>query len=149
MQMRLGADPPIKADRGQHRPPQTCHSSTVNMVKYFSVDWLAQNHHNTIQGHCADMDTTLPCKPHIPCMVQPSPPPIGKSFLQIKSKAVKRFEHLGPAESCEAEDSTLCSPLDPSNCTPPSKYPASPGFEQHNRALRRRGVCNGFPSFSS
>uniref|UniRef100_A0A669CHP0 Ventral homeobox n=1 Tax=Oreochromis niloticus TaxID=8128 RepID=A0A669CHP0_ORENI len=89
------------------------------MVKYFSVDWLAQNHHNTIQGHCADMDTTLNCKPHIPCMVQPSPPPFGKGYLQIKSKAVKRFEHVGPAESCGAEDSTLCSPLDSSNCTTP------------------------------
>ncbi|KAL3972354.1 cyclin-dependent kinase 5 [Sarotherodon galilaeus] len=89
------------------------------MVKYFSVDWLAQNHHNTIQGHCADMDTTLTCKPHIPCMVQPSPPPVGKGYLQIKSKAVKRFEHVGPAESCGAEDSTLCSPLDSSNCTTP------------------------------
>uniref|UniRef100_A0A3P8QA47 Homeobox domain-containing protein n=1 Tax=Astatotilapia calliptera TaxID=8154 RepID=A0A3P8QA47_ASTCA len=85
------------------------------MVKYFSVDWLAQNHHNNIQGHCADMDTTLTCKPHIPCMVQPSPPPTGKGYLQIKSKAVKRFEHSG--------------------CTPPSKYPTSPGFKQHSRYL--------------
>ncbi|XP_004554611.3 ventral homeobox [Maylandia zebra] len=115
------------------------------MVKYFSVDWLAQNHHNNIQGHCADMDTTLTCKPHIPCMVQPSPPPIGKGYLQIKSKAVKRFEHSGPAESCGAEDSTLCSPLDSSSCTPPicdvSEYLC--GYESDRVSPDRLSVDEG------
>ncbi|XP_030604693.1 ventral homeobox [Archocentrus centrarchus] len=90
---------------------------TANMVKYFSVDWLAQNHDDSIKEHCADMDTTLTCKPHIPCMVQPNPPPFGKSYLETKTKIVKGFEYLGPAESFGPQDSALCSPLDSSNCT--------------------------------
>uniref|UniRef100_A0A3B4FBG1 Ventral homeobox n=1 Tax=Pundamilia nyererei TaxID=303518 RepID=A0A3B4FBG1_9CICH len=71
----------------------------MNMVKYFSVDWLAQNHHNNIQGHCADMDTTLTCKPHIPCMVEVGDDSEGEATQQRRlrtkftSEQVSKLEH--------------------------------------------------------
>ncbi|XP_027133842.1 ventral homeobox [Larimichthys crocea] len=88
------------------------------MVKYFSVDWLAQSHHDTAptEDHGAGMDTTPTCRPHIPCMVQPRPPTFGKSYLQPKPKASTPVKH---AESNGQQDSNLCSPLHPTSCASP------------------------------
>ncbi|XP_070834461.1 homeobox protein vent1-like [Chaetodon trifascialis] len=88
------------------------------MVKYFSVDWLAQSHHSTAptEDHGAGMDTAPTCRPHIPCMVQPRPPTFGKSYLQPKLKASKPAEHM---ESSGQQDSSLCSPLHPTSCASP------------------------------
>lgn len=89
------------------------------MVKYFSVDWLAQSHHNAArtEDQGAGMDTAPTCRPHIPCVVQPRPPAFGKSYLQPKPKASKPVEHV------EQQDSNLCSPLHPTSCASPSKWP--------------------------
>uniref|UniRef100_A0A3B4YBD1 Ventral homeobox n=1 Tax=Seriola lalandi dorsalis TaxID=1841481 RepID=A0A3B4YBD1_SERLL len=61
------------------------------MVKYFSVDWLAQSHHTSTptEDHGAGMDTAPTCRPHIPCLVQPRPPTFGKGYLQPKPKPSK------------------------------------------------------------
>lgn len=52
------------------------------MVKFFSVDWLAQSHQQeraVVHAH----------RPHVPCMVQPRAPTFGQSSLQAKPKAWK------------------------------------------------------------
>lgn len=92
-----------------------------NMVKYFSVDWLAQSHQHTTltEDHDAGTDTAPTCRPHIPCMVQPRPPTLGKSYLQLKAKAPKLAEHMEPESS--GLDSSLDSPLHPTSCSSPSK----------------------------
>ncbi|XP_038593564.1 ventral homeobox [Micropterus salmoides] len=91
------------------------------MVKYFSVDWLAQSHHNTdtTEDHGAGTDTAPTCRPHIPCMVQPCPPTYGKSYLQPKPKASKPIEHMEQVESGGILDSNLCSPFHPTSCASP------------------------------
>uniref|UniRef100_A0A4W6D9D9 Ventral homeobox n=1 Tax=Lates calcarifer TaxID=8187 RepID=A0A4W6D9D9_LATCA len=65
------------------------------MVKYFSVDWLAQSHHNTApaETHGAGTDPAPTCRPHIPCVVQPRAPSFGKGYLQPKPKPSKP-EHM-------------------------------------------------------
>uniref|UniRef100_A0A3P8S5A5 Ventral homeobox n=1 Tax=Amphiprion percula TaxID=161767 RepID=A0A3P8S5A5_AMPPE len=100
------------------------------MVKYFSVDWLAQSHHSdaTPEEHRAGMDTAVTCRPHIPCMVQPSPPTFGKSYLQPKPKSSKPAEHMEPVERNGDQDSSLCSPLQPINCSSPSKFSETSGY---------------------
>ncbi|XP_077438602.1 ventral homeobox [Vanacampus margaritifer] len=64
------------------------------MVKYFSVDWLAQSHRESTleENEGSAMDSVHTCKPHIPCMVQPSPPAYGKSYVQPKPKSSKKME---------------------------------------------------------
>ncbi|XP_049591716.1 ventral homeobox [Syngnathus scovelli] len=68
------------------------------MVKYFSVDWLARSHHDKAleekEGAAIAMDSVTNCKPHIPCMVQPSPPAYGKSYVQPKPKSAKPAEPM-------------------------------------------------------
>ncbi|XP_037127330.1 homeobox protein vent1-like [Syngnathus acus] len=68
------------------------------MVKYFSVDWLARSHHDKAleekEGAAIAMDGVANCKPHIPCMVQPSPPAYGKSYVQPKPKSSKPAEPM-------------------------------------------------------
>ncbi|XP_042358556.1 ventral homeobox [Plectropomus leopardus] len=90
------------------------------MVKYFSVDWLAQSHHHTTaaEERGAGTDTAPTCRPHIPCMVQPRPPTFGKGYLQPKPKASKLAEHLEQVES-SGQDSSLCSPSHPTSCASP------------------------------
>uniref|UniRef100_A0A3B5A3Y2 Homeobox protein vent1-like n=1 Tax=Stegastes partitus TaxID=144197 RepID=A0A3B5A3Y2_9TELE len=88
------------------------------MVKYFSVDWLAQSHHSgsMTEEHGAGMDTVPTCRPHIPCVVQPSPPTFGKGYLQPKPKSSKPAEHTEHVERNRDQDSNLSSPLHPANC---------------------------------
>uniref|UniRef100_A0A3Q2DMD7 Ventral homeobox n=1 Tax=Cyprinodon variegatus TaxID=28743 RepID=A0A3Q2DMD7_CYPVA len=57
------------------------------MVKYFSVDWLAQSHHSRAAKE--EQRAALTHRPHIPCMVQPSAPVFGKGYLQPKPKSSK------------------------------------------------------------
>nr|XP_061794118.1 homeobox protein vent1-like [Nerophis lumbriciformis] len=59
------------------------------MVKYFSVDWLARSHHD---NPLEDKESVPACRPHIPCMVQPSPPAYGKTCVQPKPKSFKPTE---------------------------------------------------------
>lgn len=80
------------------------------MVKYFSVDWLSQSHHDSnTQPEESQTDTTF--KPHVPCMVQPRAPAFGKGYLQRKPKAVKNVD---------VEKEGLFSPS--SSCASPSKF---------------------------
>ncbi|XP_029306158.1 ventral homeobox [Cottoperca gobio] len=114
---------PIKADPGQGQPPHSpfdirwiyrSPNSTANMVKYFSVDWLAQSHQHIAQT----VETAPTCRPHIPCMVQPRPPTFGKGYLQPKPKSSKTVEHMEPVESSR-QDTSLCSPFHPTSCASP------------------------------
>ncbi|KAA8584042.1 hypothetical protein FQN60_015250 [Etheostoma spectabile] len=93
------------------------------MVKYFSVDWLAQSHQQTartVEGHGAGVDTSPTCRPHIPCMVQPRPPAFGKGYLQPKPRASKPDEPTEPAGRESGHDSSLmCSPFHPTSCASP------------------------------
>ncbi|GAA6225209.1 homeobox protein pv.1-like [Lates japonicus] len=91
------------------------------MVKYFSVDWLAQSHHNTApaETHGAGTDPAPTCRPHIPCVVQPRAPSFGKGYLQPKPKPSKPAEHMEPVEISRPLDSSLCSPLHSTNCVSP------------------------------
>lgn len=141
----------IKADRRQELQPHIpsdiwwiyrSPSSTANMVKYFSVDWLAQSHHDTAptEDHGAGMDTTPTCRPHIPCMVQPRPPTFGKSYLQPKPKASTPVKH---AESNGQQDSNLCSPLHPTSCASPSKYTKNWELQTNNSALTQTRCLTG------
>ncbi|XP_077352226.1 ventral homeobox [Festucalex cinctus] len=68
------------------------------MVKYFSVDWLARSALEEKDGAATDSVPT--CKPHIPCMVQPSPPSYGKSYLQPKHKSSKPMETFLHSTRC-------------------------------------------------
>ncbi|XP_041803987.1 ventral homeobox [Chelmon rostratus] len=114
------------------------------MVKYFSVDWLAQSHHNTAptEEHGAGMDIAPTCRPHIPCMVQPRRPAFGKCYLQPKPKASKPVEHM---ESSGQRDSSLCSPLHPTSCASPiseiSGY--SSGYESEAASSECLSVDDG------
>ena len=121
MQMVGEGRGPIKAASGQelasHSPfdiPWINRSLSSSMVKYFSVDWLAQSHEHT----AVTEDAAPACRPHIPCMVQPCPPTFGKSYLQPKPRATK------PVESVESsgQDANLCSPFHPTSWTSPSKF---------------------------
>ncbi|XP_044070672.1 ventral homeobox [Siniperca chuatsi] len=116
MQIAARARAPIKADPAQgllpRAPSDTWRiyrslSSTANMVKYFSVDWLAQSH------------AAPTCRPHVPCMVQPRPPAYGKSHLQPKPKASKPAGRMEPVESSGHQESSLRSPSHPSSCASP------------------------------
>ncbi|XP_019737461.1 ventral homeobox [Hippocampus comes] len=77
------------------------------MVVYFSADWLAQSHHDSAleEKEGAGKGNLLHCKPHIPCMVQPSPPGYGKSYLQPKPKSFKPQEPVATS----ASHSTRCT----------------------------------------
>ncbi|XP_028278668.1 ventral homeobox [Parambassis ranga] len=79
------------------------------MVKYFSVDWLAQSHHSTAatEEQGAGRDPAPACRPHVPCMVQPSPPAFGRGYLQPKPKPSKPAEHTESLESSGHQDSGL------------------------------------------
>lgn len=111
------------------------------MVKYFSVDWLAQSHHSPAptEHHGAGTDTAPTCRPHIPCMVQPRPPTFGKGYLQPKPRASKPAEHM---EGAGQQDSSLCSPPHPTSCSSPSKLPQALNFKSKIESLRTRSVPN-------
>ncbi|KAF3708578.1 Homeobox protein vent1 [Channa argus] len=100
------------------------------MVKYFSVDWLAQSYHNPAltEDRGGAMNNAPTCRPHIPCMVQPRPPTYGKGYLQPKLKPSKPVAHTDPVESSGSQD---CSLLHPTSCASPisemSEY--SSGYE--------------------
>ncbi|XP_073338530.1 homeobox protein pv.1-like [Pagrus major] len=110
------------------------------MVKYFSVDWLAQSHHNTAQTqeHGAGTDTSPTCRPHIPCVVQPRPPTLGKSYLQPKPKTPKPAEHT---EISGQQDSSLGSPLHPTSFSETSGY--SSGYESEAASSECLAVDEG------
>ncbi|XP_034755183.1 homeobox protein vent1-like [Etheostoma cragini] len=124
------------------------------MVKYFSVDWLAQSHQHTArteEGHGAGVDTAPTCRPHIPCMVQPRPPAFGKGYLQPKPKASKPDEPTEPAGRESGHDSSLmCSPFHPTSCASPiseisgyssgyeSEAASSEGSDMEKDAAQRR-----------
>ncbi|KAK2823975.1 hypothetical protein Q5P01_021150 [Channa striata] len=88
------------------------------MVKYFSVDWLAQSYHNTAptEDQAADPDNASTCRPHVPCMVQPRPPTYGKGYLQPKPKPAKPGAHTEPVGSSGTEDPGPGSRLHPTSC---------------------------------
>ncbi|XP_072247536.1 ventral homeobox [Leuresthes tenuis] len=92
------------------------------MVKYFSVDWLAQSHHSTAmtEERGFGTDSAQMCRPHVPCMVQPSAPTFGKSYLQPKPKPSKSTQpHAEPEEARRLHDSSPCSPSHSENCPSP------------------------------
>uniref|UniRef100_H3BXE7 Ventral homeobox n=1 Tax=Tetraodon nigroviridis TaxID=99883 RepID=H3BXE7_TETNG len=79
------------------------------MVKFFSVDWLAQSH----RGSAPPQEPKPACRPHVPCMVQPRPPAFGRSHLQLKPKASTRV-HVPHADARESG-----SPAHPAGCASP------------------------------
>ncbi|XP_058507586.1 ventral homeobox [Solea solea] len=81
------------------------------MVKYFSVDWLAQSHRDTTTTgeHELGTDTALTHRPHMPCVVQPRPPTFGKGYLQPKPKPTKPVDLTEQMDNNRPLDSTLCS----------------------------------------
>ncbi|CAB1343448.1 unnamed protein product, partial [Coregonus sp. 'balchen'] len=90
------------------------------MVKIFSVDWLAQSHHNTNpkKGPVDTMPTYF--RPHVPCMVQPRPPTsYNKIYLQPKPKTT-RIELTDSTEEPKNLESRLSSPQHPITCSSPS-----------------------------
>lgn len=92
------------------------------MAKYFSVDWLAQSHHDAVMVEERGTDTDAQKhRPHVPCMVQPSAPTFGKGYLQPKPKPPKPAEHAEPEEVRGHQDTSLGSPLTSANCLSPSK----------------------------
>ncbi|XP_037638767.1 ventral homeobox [Sebastes umbrosus] len=109
------------------------------MMRYFSVDWLAQSHQHTTltEDHDAGTDTAPTCRPHIPCMVQPRPPTLGKSYLQLKAKAPK-LESSGL-------DSSLGSPLHPTSCSSPISETSgySSGYESEAASSECLSVDEG------
>uniref|UniRef100_UPI0037E831E4 homeobox protein pv.1-like n=1 Tax=Semicossyphus pulcher TaxID=241346 RepID=UPI0037E831E4 len=115
------------------------------MVMYFSVDWLAQSHHNTApsEEHGAGTDLASTCRPHIPCMVQPRPPTLGKSHLQPKPKAPKPAEHT--QSSGQRDSSLTCSPLHPANCASPISETSgySSGYESEAASSECLSVDEG------
>ncbi|XP_027861922.1 LOW QUALITY PROTEIN: homeobox protein vent1-like [Xiphophorus couchianus] len=92
-------------------------SSTVDMVKYFSVDWLAQSHNSGAakEGQRASRAH----RPHVLCMVQPSAPAFGKGYLQPKPKSSKAAKQGGSDEVREPQSSGVGSPLHPADCSSP------------------------------
>nr|XP_023825667.1 homeobox protein vent1 [Salvelinus alpinus] len=92
----------------------------ANMVKVFSVDWLAQSNHNTNpkEGPVDTIPTYF--RPHVPCMVQPQPPTFyNKVYLQPKPKTT-RVELTDSTEEPQNLESRLSSPLHPITCSSPS-----------------------------
>uniref|UniRef100_A0A8C7XM50 Ventral homeobox n=1 Tax=Oryzias sinensis TaxID=183150 RepID=A0A8C7XM50_9TELE len=87
------------------------------MVKYFSVDWLAQSHHSPTGTQ--DTHSARTHRPHVPCMVQPFAPVYGKGYLQPKSKASNPAQHAEQGEFGQHPHSSLCAPLRPVNCSSP------------------------------
>ncbi|XP_061602086.1 homeobox protein vent1-like [Cololabis saira] len=86
------------------------------MVKYFSVDWLAQSH----QGPQGPQDPQGPAevqerRPHVPCLVQPSAPAFGKGYLQPKPKPSRPAE----LEEIRGPQDSFCSSLTPAKCSSP------------------------------
>ncbi|KAI4874898.1 hypothetical protein NFI96_034470, partial [Prochilodus magdalenae] len=91
---------------------------TPNMVKNFSVDWLAQS--DSKQNHEALEATAAAPRRHLPCLVQPRPPTsYDKSYLQPKPKCT-RAEQKTPIEMLKEKESVLFSPLTSRNCSSPS-----------------------------
>ncbi|XP_037321844.1 homeobox protein vent1B-like [Pungitius pungitius] len=112
------------------------------MVKYFSVDWLAQSHcHGApTDEHGAVTESALTCRPHVPCMVQPRPPTFGKGYLQPKPKASKPAE---PAERVESkgQDASLCSPFHPTSCASPSPVSEISGYSSGYESEAASSEC--------
>ncbi|KAM3605559.1 uncharacterized protein V6R79_000766 [Siganus canaliculatus] len=112
------------------------------MVKYFSVDWLAQSHHDTAsdEDHGVGTDSGSTSRPHIPCMVQPRPPAFGTSYLQPKPKTSKACE-----QSSGQQDCNLASPSHPASCASPisemSGY--SSGYESEAASSEYLSVDEG------
>lgn len=98
----------------------------ANIFNYFTVDWLAKSHHDTIKKEgpvdTGPVDTMLThFKPHVPCMVQPRPPTsYNKVYLQPKPK-ITRFEFTNSTEKPTNLESRLSSPLHPSSCPSPNR----------------------------
>ncbi|XP_010895320.2 ventral homeobox [Esox lucius] len=94
------------------------------MVKNFSVDWLAQSHHDSHPKGPVDTGTLdiIPnhFRPHVPCMVQPrQPTSYNKVHLQPKPKAT-RIELMDSITNCQKAESRLCSSVHPAICSSPS-----------------------------
>ncbi|XP_034040293.1 homeobox protein vent1-like [Thalassophryne amazonica] len=83
------------------------------MVKYFSVDWLAQSHHSTAntEAHGDGVGAAPNNRRHIPCMVPPRPPAFGEGHLHPKQRKTKaELDVEGPSlpthpQSCASPNS--------------------------------------------
>uniref|UniRef100_A0A673C945 Ventral homeobox n=1 Tax=Sphaeramia orbicularis TaxID=375764 RepID=A0A673C945_9TELE len=81
------------------------------MVRYLTVSWLAQSHHQDAQDHGSGLGPAPPCRPHIPCMVQPRPPVYGKGYLQPKPKQADPGQHVESEETTGDKGSGARSPF--------------------------------------
>ncbi|XP_014855553.1 PREDICTED: homeobox protein VENTX [Poecilia mexicana] len=119
-------------------------SSTVDMVKYFSVDWLAQSHSGG--GAAKEGQRASPAhRPHVLCMVQPSAPIFGKGYLQPKPKPSKAAKQEGSDEVREPQSSRVGSSLHPADFSSPisevSGY--SSGYESEAESSEIPSVDEG------
>lgn len=89
-----------------------------NMVKNFSVDWLAQSYHDSKPVEA----TYAPARRHVPCLVQPRPPTsYDKVYIQPKLKC-SRIENTS-AKDVKQKEGIAFMHLAQRNCISPScKY---------------------------
>ncbi|XP_008320431.1 ventral homeobox [Cynoglossus semilaevis] len=118
------------------------------MAKYFSVDWLAQSHRditNSEESHGVGTDTALTHRPHIPCVVQPRPPALGRGYLQPKPKPLKTVENTESSENQRSLDSTFSSPVHPTSCSSPISETSgySSGYESEAASSECPSVDEG------
>ncbi|XP_051508350.1 homeobox protein vent1-like [Myxocyprinus asiaticus] len=114
------------------------------MVKNFSVEWLAQSVHD-----CTPKDLLEPkkepCRPHVPCLVQPRPPTsYDKVYLQPKPK-ISKVEQKLEATSVPKEKEVTISAT-PRNCSSPSfseNSGYSSGYESEAAASECASVEDG------
>ncbi|XP_051503353.1 homeobox protein vent1-like [Myxocyprinus asiaticus] len=115
------------------------------MVKNFSVDWLAQSFHDSTAREVLEPEEK-PCRPHVPCLVQPRPPTsYDKFYLQPKPK-ISKVEQKPDATSVPKEKE-VTTPVTPRNCFSPSfsensgEY--SSGYESEAAASECASVEDG------
>lgn len=98
-------------------------TSSWNMVKNFSVDWLAQSYHDYKQDQEPVETSQALVKRHVPCLVQPRPPTsYDKVYIQPKLKC-SRIEENTSAEEQKEKEGIVFKHSAQRSCTSPScKY---------------------------
>ncbi|CAJ1066955.1 homeobox protein pv.1-like [Xyrichtys novacula] len=125
---------PVWAQTLSSKSNRTLHS-TDSMVKYFSAEWMAQSDHDSALSRESRTEAAPSSRPHIPCMVQPCAPTLGKSQLQPKPKIFRPVMDLPSSrltETCET-----ASPPRPDVCASPISEASgySSGYESEAASI--------------
>lgn len=101
----------------------TWNTSSSDMVKIFSVDWLAKSYHDSKQDPETVETSQAPLRRHVPCLVQPRPPTsYDKVYIQPKLKG-SRIEESTSTEEQKDKEGIVFTHSAQRNCTSPScKY---------------------------